>query len=101
MGKVTKSFMVGATLGVIAALLLAPRTGTQTQKLWRAKYKKVHDQIAREVRRAKTLSAKQYELIVNRALKVADKTASTKTELAALKRDLLANWKALQKKMKK
>ncbi|MBI4133098.1 YtxH domain-containing protein [Candidatus Uhrbacteria bacterium] len=100
MGKLTKSFLFGATIGVISALLLAPRPGAQTRKLWRAKHKKIHAYIAREVRRTKKLGAKEYSLIVNRAMRLAEKGAATRGELAALRQSLLANWHRLQKKLR-
>lgn len=100
MGKLTKSFLFGATIGVISALLLAPRPGAETRKRWGAKHKKIHAYIAREVRQTKKLGAKQYALIVDRALRIAERGKATRGELAALRKNLLANWHRLQKKLR-
>lgn len=100
MGKVTKSLILGAALGAIAALLAAPRSGKQTQLLWKKKYAKVLAQVARDVAKAKKISHEQYEIIVDKALKIAAKTRASKKELTQLKDELMETWKTLQRKMK-
>lgn len=100
MGKVTKSLIIGAALGAIAALLATPRNGKQTQLLWKKKYSKVLSQVAQDVAKAKKLGQEQYEMIVEKGLMVAKKSKTTKKELLALKQELMETWKVLQKKMK-
>lgn len=100
MGKVTKSLILGAALGAIAALLTAPRSGKQTQALWKKKYSGVLAQVARDVAKAKKMGQEQYEVVVEKALAVAKKSRATKKELLMLKEELMDAWKILQKKMK-
>ena len=92
MGKITKSLVVGAAVGAIAALLLTPRTGKQTKKLLHAKFEKVRKEVVANIAKAKKLTAREYSTLVDRALGLIERGQATATELAEVKKDFMQQW---------
>lgn len=95
-----KSLLLGATVGAIAALLYAPKKGKETRKMLKDKFATARHEVARQVAKAKKMTAKQYASAVDQAVKMAEKTASTKTELMALRKELMGKWKMVQRRLK-
>lgn len=101
MGKITKSFVLGAAIGALAGLLLSPKTGKEDQKDLKKKFHSIIDQVTKDVAKAKTLGEKQYNSLMEKASKLAEKAGATKEELHDLKDELMARWHMVQKTIKK
>ena len=101
MGKITKTFVLGAAIGALAGLLLSPKSGKENQKMLRKKFHSIIDQVTKDVAKAKTLGEKQYAAFMEKAAKLAEKAGATKEELHELKDELMARWHTMQKSMKK
>ena len=97
--KVVRGFAVGAALGAVAGILFAPRAGEQTQKILKNKAHEIKGMVAAKAVELKKLSEEAYAKLVEEAVFMAKKKKMTEKEIAALKKDLLARYKDLKKKI--
>ena len=98
--RVMKGFAMGAALGVVAGILFAPRTGKQSQRVWRAKAHAIKGMVAAKAASLKKLSEAAYTKLVEEAVMIAKEQKMTQKEIMALKKDLMARYKELKKQFK-
>ncbi len=98
--RVVKGFAMGAALGAIAGILFAPKTGKQTQKILKSKAHEIKGMVATKAAELKKLSEEAYVKLVDEAIMFAKQKKMTEKEIVALKKDLLARYKDLKKKIK-
>ncbi|MDP3985661.1 MAG: YtxH domain-containing protein [bacterium] len=101
MGKITKTFVLGAAIGALAGLLLSPKTGKENQKMLKKKFNSIIDQVTKDVAKAKDLTEKQYVAFMEKASKLAEKAGATKEDLIDMKEHLMNRWESMQKTTKK
>jgi len=93
---------LGAAIGTVAALLLAPKSGKKTRDDIKKLAKEMSNKIVTEVDKVKRMSKKRYEDIVDNVVdeykkkkKAADRT------LEDMRGELKSKWKDVEKELKK
>jgi gas vesicle protein len=94
-----KGFAMGAALGAVAGILFAPAMGKQTQKKLMSKAHEIKGVVAAKAVELRKLSKEAYAKLVEEAVLMAKEKKMTEKEVVALKKDLLARYKDLKKKM--
>jgi gas vesicle protein len=97
--RVVKGFAVGAALGAIAGILFAPRTGKESQKIFKAKAHAIKGMVAAKAAALKKLSEDAYENLVEEAVMLAKKQKMTQKQVLEIKKDLLARYKEIKKQL--
>lgn len=96
-----KGLGLGAVAGVIAGILLAPKSGKETRKDIADKYNQIKDDIIDKVKNVKDLTKDKYEDIVE---SVVDKYKATKkvgeSEGGKLKKDLKSAYQKVREALK-
>jgi gas vesicle protein len=97
--RVMKGFAMGAALGAIAGILFAPRPGKQSQKMLAGKAHEVKGMVMAKAMELKKLSEAAYEKLVEEAVVYAKQKKMTQRQINDLKKDLMARYKDLKKKI--
>ena len=97
-----KSFILGAALGSIIGLLLAPKSGKETRADIKKKTKPLVNKLLSEMERAKVLDRKKYEQMVDKFVAKPLKNAKVAKETVEdVVDELKKQWSEVSKKMKK
>ncbi len=104
MGIKRKLFATAFTLatGVIAGVLLTPRSGKETQKKLKVLSEKIKREVALELAHAETLSKKAYDEVVAATLDYYQRVKKVKKEdLDVIAKDLKVRWKDVVAEVKR
>lgn len=96
------TFLSGALLGLIAGLLVAPRSGKETRKNIKRHYEEISDRISEELSRLKDITKETYAQVVGIVVHgFVEAKKITSDEAAELKSELKKGFKDIRKSYQK
>jgi gas vesicle protein len=94
----TSSFLRGALLGLIAGLLVAPRSGKETRENIKKHYEEISDRISEELSRFKDITKETYAQVVGTVVHgFVEARKITSDEAAELKGELKKGFERIRK----
>jgi gas vesicle protein len=98
----TSGFLRGAVLGLIAGLLVAPRSGKETRENIKKHYKEISDRISEELSRLKDITKETYTQVVGTVVHgFVEAKKITSDEAAELKSELKKGFEDIRKSHQK
>jgi len=98
----TPGFLSGAVLGLIAGLLVAPRSGKETRENIKKHYEEISDRISEELTRLKDITKETYAQVVGSVVHgFVEAKKITSDEAAELKGELKKGFENIRKSHQK
>lgn len=96
------SFLRGAVLGLLAGLLVAPRSGKETRDNLKKHYEEITDRICEELGRLKTITRETYTEVVGAVVRGFEEAKKiTSEEAVAIKAELKKGFDEVRKSHEK